>query len=134
MAEFMKEPMMRMVIGACLLLAVCSVRAQLVPDPTRPPDALNPALASAGSAQHAGPVLQSVLVSNGRKVAIVDGREVRLNDRFGDARVVKITETEVVLRSGRHVQTLKLFPDVEKRGNRDAGRKKTDKRQREKVQ
>jgi len=119
-------------LAVCLLAA--SVQAQASADPTRPPDALNPALVNAAGSPDTGPVLQSVLISRGRKVAIIGGKEVRLNDKYGDARVIKITETEVVLRRGKDVKTLKLFPDVEKHKVGNASRKKTDKRQHEKVQ
>lgn len=103
-----------------------SVMAETLIDPTHPPAALNPVLSGVPAA-NGGPALQSVLVSNGRRVAIISGKEVRVNDKFGESRVVKITETEVVLRSGREVQTLKLFPDVEKRTAQRASRKNADK-------
>jgi MSHA biogenesis protein MshK len=38
-----------------------------------------------------------------------------LGDKFGEARVVKISESEVQLRSDTDLQTLKLFPGIEKR-------------------
>ncbi|RJG07982.1 MSHA biogenesis protein MshK [Noviherbaspirillum cavernae] len=79
-------------------------------DPTRPPGALD----SAYGAVDAGPVLQSVLIGPGRAEAIISGRTVRLGEQFGDARVIKITDAEVVLRNGSEVQTLKLFPSIEK--------------------
>lgn len=97
----------------CLFILAASASAEVLVDPTRPPTALIPAQALA-SGEMTGPVLQSVLVSQGRKVAIISGKEVRENDKFNDARVVRITDTEVVLRKGRQVQTLKLFPDVGK--------------------
>ncbi len=98
--------------AVCMLLAASSVSAQALTDPTRPPDALNPWLP--GGAQAAtGPVLQSVLISPGRKVAIINGQEVRLNGKFGNARVTRITETEVVLRDGKNIQKLKLFPAID---------------------
>ena len=121
-------------IAALCLLAVANMgMAETLVDPTRPPAALNPALANA-STVNTGPVLQSVLVSRGRKVAIISGKEVKLNEKFGDARVIRITETEVVLRRGKSVQTLKLFPDMDKRAAQSASRKQSDKRRQEKVQ
>jgi MSHA biogenesis protein MshK len=116
MAEFMtifKRAMSAAGFAGCLLLAASAASAQTMTDPTRPPDALNPGLA--GGAQYAitGPVLQSVLISPGRRVAIINGQEVRLNGKFGNARVTRITETEVVLREGRNIQILKLFPAID---------------------
>ena len=98
-----------------LTLAMFSLPAlaatEVLPDPTRPPTSID----GTASAVSSGPALQSVLVSRGRTIAIISGRTVKVGDRFGDAIVVKITEGEVLLRSGKQVQTLKLFPGPEKR-------------------
>lgn len=81
-------------------------------DPTLPP----PSIASPQSVQTpAGPVLQSVILSPLGKAAIISGETVRLGGVYGDAKLVKISESEVVLQSGDGLQTLKLYPDVEKR-------------------
>ncbi len=93
-----------------VLATAGAASAEVLVDPTRPPTALIPAEART-SAESTGPVLQSVLVSRGRKIAIISGKEVRENDKFNGARVVRISDTEVILRSGKQVQTLKLFPD-----------------------
>lgn len=111
-------------IGVCLLgmLLLPGAQADSLPDPTRPPAEL--AVLAAGGAEMAakGPVLQSVLISRGRKSAIIGGQVVGLGEKYGEARVVKITESEVVLKTGAVTETLRLFPDVEKRSAR--GRKK----------
>jgi MSHA biogenesis protein MshK len=86
--------------------------AENLPDPTRPSGAsmVN------GSAENvpSGPVLQSVLNSSGRKIAIISGQSVKLGEMIGSARVVKIEDAEVVLAKGKDVQVLSLFPVVEK--------------------
>lgn len=90
-------------------------------DPTRPPaEFAAPSAATASAAT--GPLLQSVLISKGRKSAIIGGQVVGLGEKYGEARVVKITESEVVLKTGTVTETLRLFPDVEKRSVQ--GRKK----------
>ena len=93
------------------LLASASAGAENLVDPTRPPAAPSGAV----SVATAELVLQSVLISPGRMIAIINGQTVKLGDTFGDAKVVKISESEVVLRDGNNVQTLKLFPGIEKR-------------------
>ena len=95
-------------LAPVFLLLTAHALAQALPDPTRPPDALNPVIA-AGTAE-SGPVLQSVLISRGRRVAIISGEEVRQNGKFREWQVVRIGDTEVVLRHGKDVQKLKLFP------------------------
>ena len=74
----------------------------------------------------AGRQLQSVLLSRGRKIAVIDGNMVALGGMLGDARVVRITETEVVLKTGEETETLKLFPGVDKQTvKRGASRART---------
>jgi len=87
--------------------------AQGLADPTRPPGALSgPAIDGAAGG---GPVLQSVMLSQGRKVAVISGEMVPLGGRYGSARLVKLTESEAVLKEGAETTVLKLFPLVEKR-------------------
>lgn len=93
-----------------------AAQAESLPDPTRPPS-----VASAGSfpagpvAAHGGPTLQSVIISPTRRAAIIDGETVELGGGHGDAKLVKVSESEVVLKTAEGLQTLKLFPGVEKR-------------------
>ncbi len=99
-----------------LMLATTTlVFAETLLDPTRPPATLGLSQEGNASVPATGPVLQSVLIAPGRKVAIISGQTVKLGEKFGDSRVVSITESEVILRSGKVSKTLKLFPDVQKR-------------------
>jgi MSHA biogenesis protein MshK len=114
MVEYLKKRTMWLTCLAGVLLCAGVQAAQALTDPTRPPSSM------AGDAQPgmqvapSGPVLQSVLIAPGRKVAIISGATVQVGDKVGEARVVKIAEGEVVLRNGKDTQTLKLYPDVEK--------------------
>ena len=104
-----------MLVAAFVLPAV---QAETLVDPTRPPASVSSGdLHGTNPAAQSGPVLQSILISPVRTVAIISGQTVRVGDRIGDAQVAKITENEVILRSGKGLQTLKLFPSVEKRAN-----------------
>lgn len=104
---------MRRVLAAVLMVHAAAGLAAELPDPTRPPPELVAPKGAAPAA--AGPVLQSVLISPTRKSAIIGGQTVGVGDRYGDAQVVGIGEGEVVLKSGNRLQTLRLFPEVEKR-------------------
>jgi MSHA biogenesis protein MshK len=84
-------------------------------DPTRPPSA---AEATGGTATPAGPQLQSVLISPNRRLAVISGETVRQGATIGDARVVRITETEVTLKRGEETEVLKLTPGVDKKAGR----------------
>jgi len=99
-----------LIFAFCLLPS--AVAAESLPDPTRPPTSLN--VGNQDVTKFSGPVLQSVMISTGRKIAIISGQTVRVGENFGNAQVVKISEGEVVLRSGKDLQILKLFPNIEK--------------------
>ncbi len=90
-------------------------RAENLPDPTRPPSELGAAAASGAAVPSGGPLLQSVLISPRHKTAIISGKMVALGGMYGSAKVVKISEGEVVLNEGGNLQTLRLFPGVEKK-------------------
>ncbi len=113
MADRMNRRIQRAALAAAIGLAAACAQAQGLSDPTRPP--------GAGAWQQgtqddvpAGRQLQSVLLSGGRRLAIIDGTMVALGGKLGEARVVKISETEVVLKTGEETETLKLFPSVDK--------------------
>lgn len=97
---------------ACLPAA--AALAQPLADPTRPPRTGDLATPAAGPAATLG-VLQSVMIADSMREAIISGRVVHVGDRHDDARVLKITEGEVVLRTAEGLQTLKLYPGIETR-------------------
>jgi MSHA biogenesis protein MshK len=88
--------------------------AQGLPDPTRPPASLGVVESASAVASTSGPELQSILISPTRRIAIISGQHLRQGDKFGEARVARISESEVVLRNGSESQVLKLFPQIEK--------------------
>lgn len=86
--------------------------AENLPDPTQPPARL---LASQVAGVAAGPVLQSVMLPRpGRASAVIDGQQVRLGERYADARLIRVTETEAVLEGASGRQVLRLTPAVTK--------------------
>jgi MSHA biogenesis protein MshK len=106
------------VLGCAVLNQV--VMAQTLSDPTRPPAmVIEP---STNAEIFAGPVLQSVLIAPNRHVAIISGQTVALNGKYGEQTLIKMSETEVVLRNGKELQTLKLFPDFDKKLVRASGK------------
>ena len=113
--------MAQLVKIVCYFALVCAVNcvtykssfAQNLPDPTKPPSGL--LQTEVGVEAPSGPVLQSILISPHRKIAIIDGQTVQLNGKFGNQTLVRMTESEVVLKSGRQLQTLSLYPDLSKK-------------------
>ena len=116
----MNNPLPSIVTAGLALACVFPAWGQALSDPTRPPQEwldAQPKVAGTPSAfeQEAPPHLQSLLIGPSSKYAIIDGQLVGVGDTFNDSRVVKVTPSEVVLRSERGIQTLKLFADVDKR-------------------
>jgi MSHA biogenesis protein MshK len=85
--------------------------AQGLVDPMRPPEMATTASGKAPG----GPVLQTVIIAGAQRFAVIDGETVAVGARVGDARVVRITETEVTLRADGATSVLKLYPAVEKK-------------------
>ncbi|MBW8365785.1 MAG: hypothetical protein K0M39_14645 [Rhizobium sp.] len=98
-----------MLCAAIALLASPGVWADL-PDPTAPPAAP----AAEGSASP-GISLTAIKRRGTQRLAVIGGQEVAVGERYQGARVVRITESEVVLRRGADVTVLELYPHVEKR-------------------
>ena len=86
-----------------------AAHAQGLPDPTRPPAALQaPTEASAAPATLQ---LQSVLLGTGRTpAAVISGRLVLQGGRVGDAKLVRVSERSAVLKGPRGETTLALMP------------------------
>ena len=102
---------------AWLLSAGAAAQAQsngaALADPTRPPSGV--AAPGADGETPRGRVLQSVLIPRkGRPQAVIDGQLLELGQRYGDARLVKISEREVVLDGPQGMERLLLTPGVEK--------------------
>src|SRR3569833_4610034 len=119
----MVKPMMRQsfattqVIRYLLSLAAFVapwVLAETLPDPTRPPAALYASPESPSSMTQSGPVLQSVFIASGRRVAIISGQAYKVGDRLGEARVVFFVVLVVVLLFWFFFLLLFFFPGIEK--------------------
>ena len=102
-------------LGAALLLPYTAALAQALNDPTRPPTGFATDEPATAGAAGGGLVLQSVMISPTLKSAIISGETVKLGGKLGSARLVKIAESEVVLKDGDETQVLKMYPSVEKR-------------------
>lgn len=87
--------------------------AQVLNDPTRPPAAVFSS-APGDTGAVAVPLLQSVMISPAGSSAIISGEMVKLGGAFGNAKLIKISESEVVLKSGEETQVLKMYPGVER--------------------
>jgi len=101
-------------LGWGLLLGILplAVVAEVLPDPTMvPAEVRAPVAMEAGAAQDSG--LQSIIIAPGRRAAIINGQTVEQGGKYGDARLIKVNESSVVLRGPQGKQVLRLFPGVE---------------------
>jgi MSHA biogenesis protein MshK len=116
MAEYlMSMTSARRSVVATLLsgLAVClPVVAEELVDPTQPPAGFGQSATVAP--ETSGPILQSIVVSPTRKIAIISGKMLKVGDKYGDARILSINDNEVVLLSGGNREVLKLYPSLRK--------------------
>ena len=108
-----------------IVVAISGAQAQALTDPTKPPSATSALSGSPGAQEETtGTQLQSILISSGRKVAVINGTMVPLGGMVGEARVVRITETQVVLKKGEETEVLKMYPGIDKRAvKRSAARR-----------
>lgn len=103
----MAARMMRMILAAGLALPLAAGALQ---DPTAPPTMVAP-----GEAAGTDIPLTAIMQVGNRRIAIIGGQEIAVGGRYQGARVVRITESEVVLRRDGDTTVLKLYPLVDKR-------------------
>lgn len=107
---------MSLILGASALALAASAVAQpagpqpRLMDPTRPPSVAPAGAREASGVPGGAPRLQSVLISPGRNLAVIDGRTVLLGGKFDEATLVQIAETHVTLKQGNELKTLELYP------------------------
>ncbi len=107
----------RALVGLVLLAGASGVRAQPVRDPTLPPSFASGAPAPGQTvrppAPEAAPV--AVIVRDGRPYLVVGTRLYGQGQMLGDARIERITETEVWLRDGKVLRKRPVFAGIERR-------------------
>jgi MSHA biogenesis protein MshK len=107
----------RWAVAVFSLISIFSpLHAEDLPDPTRPPASIFAPAAGAGSGRGAtenqSSGLHTIIISETRRAAIIDGQIVELGGEHGDARLIEVNEGGVVLQRAQSRQVLTLFPDV----------------------
>ena len=104
-------------LAAVLLASACWLDTpafgQALRDPTEPP-AFVEGSARAGAPAASGPLLQSVILSEGRRLALIDGKTYQQGDKLGNATIAAISINEVTLRGSAGTKVLKLYPTLQK--------------------
>ena len=102
----------------CLLSSVFyPLMAEDLPDPTRPPASIfapvgGTSVAHAMPAENHARGLHTIIISETRRAAIIDGQTVELGEEHGGARLIEVNESGVVLERGQSRQVLPLFPNI----------------------
>lgn len=105
------------VSSCCLLISVLTpLHAEDLPDPTRPPASIFAPNAGAGAGREAtenqSSGLHTIIISETRRAAIIDGQTVELGGVHRDAKLIEVNEGGVVLQRAQSRQVLTLFPGV----------------------
>lgn len=102
--------------GLALLAVMTVAQAEALSDPTRPPPAIEAPPVAKGEPGAAAPAagVQTIIQRQGaRPAAVINGEYVELGGRIGEARVTRISENSVTLRSDGTQETLTLTPGIE---------------------
>ncbi|MEO8332269.1 MAG: hypothetical protein ABI479_07530 [Gallionella sp.] len=114
----MADGMMRALLALAFALYSFAVSAEDLSDPTRPPafllgsGAATGAAPGQGASQSRSSGLQSTIISDSRRAAIIDGKTVELWEKHGNAQLIEVNEGSVVLQGAQTRRVLTLFPDV----------------------
>jgi hypothetical protein len=86
-----------------------------MPDPTRPGGSqMTTEPGSRASAPVESGVQTVILRRGGKSTAVINGQHVAVGGKFGDKRVLRISESEIVLKGESGREVIKVMPSVEK--------------------
>jgi len=106
-----------------VILTICAATQafadEILPDPTRPTVDVTTS-ANGGAAVAASSVsastskggLQSIIISPGRRAAVIDGVTIELGGKVGSATLSEVNEDYVVLRGAEGKRVVELFPGI----------------------
>ena len=114
----MADLVSRLAAGLVPLALVATAHAASFADPMRPP------LDDGASSAVEGPRLESVLIAPDRRVAVINGEQYTVGSKFRDGAIVRISESEVVVRRGAQDEILQLIPRPAKRSSGSVGKEK----------
>lgn len=108
-----------MLLLALSLFSIATLtQAEILKDPTQAPASIynNTDAANPDQPAISGPVLQSVMIGEHYHAAIINGQKVMLGKKYEQATLVKLNESEAVLRNpDGSTQTLTMNYAIEKR-------------------
>lgn len=105
-------PQWAMAVVCMLVSASFPVHAEDLPDPTRPPASIFLPAEGRGARENLSSGLHTIIISDSRRAAIIDGQTVELGGEHHGARLIEVNEGGVVLQRAQTRQVLTLFPGV----------------------
>ncbi|MGB8518434.1 MAG: hypothetical protein WCD45_11185 [Gallionella sp.] len=99
-------------VMASNLFGIAWAHADEMNDPTRPPAAIFAPEEGGDAAAKKATGLQTIIISQQRRAAIIDGVTVELGGKHGDSKLIEVNPGNVVLLGARGKQVLTLFPTV----------------------
>ncbi len=103
-------------MGLLLVVSLAQAEAQGQRDPTVPPaEAGFAGPAAAGKSQTIEPGAMTIIVRDGRPYLAVGTRLYARGEKLGQARIERISETEVWLREGGALRKVSQFPGIQRR-------------------
>lgn len=109
--------MMRRALVSLLAAGIMGAGCVLAqtPDPTRPAAAMmTPEPGGVAATPVESGVQTVILRPGGKSAAVINGQYVSVGDMLGDKRVMKISESEVVLKGESGREIIKVTPAIEK--------------------
>lgn len=106
--------MMPLAAGLALASLSLTSGAQPLRDPTRPPPDASPVTSKPAPSKRGRMILQTVVVSSDRRIAVISGRVMSVGDTLYGFRLAEIREGEVVMKGSKGTRTLRLYPEVNK--------------------
>ncbi|HLP98874.1 MAG TPA: hypothetical protein VK149_10550 [Sideroxyarcus sp.] len=113
---------LKRISAALSLVLACAVHAEVLPDPTRPAAEAGQSSADTAAGVRAEPGddgLRTIIISQDRRSAVINGRQVSLGGMLGEEQLMAVCEDGVVLQGSEGRRRVSLYPGVEMRGERD---------------
>jgi hypothetical protein len=114
---------MKLLVALVAALTAPAAGAAPFADPFRPPRQIEQPVVDDGPKGPASSRLESVLIGPDRRIAVISGQQYLEGERFGTGRVLRISESEVVIRHPDRDEKLTMFAEGGRRVNAAKGRK-----------
>lgn len=88
-----------------------SAMAEALRDPTQLPSTVG-AINTTEAKDSSGPVLQSIILSDAMRAAIINGQRINIGDAFSQSTLVAITENTATLQTPDGQQTVLKMPHI----------------------